>query len=109
MMFPIEILKKNSISEILHSIYRYNKKILLKIRNDYIYSHQSLRELQNIMNKFKKKKVNLPNISKELKKYQNVNLESIETYFNDMIDTILFLNKIRITELISQKHLIIYL
>ncbi len=36
------------------------------------------------MNKFKKKKVNLPNISKELKKYQNVNLESIETYFNDM-------------------------
>ncbi len=83
-MFPIEILKKDSISEMLNVIYEYNKKILLKIRNDYIYSHQSLREFQNIRNKFKKKKPNLPNISKEIGRYQTVDLELIKKYFSKM-------------------------
>lgn len=84
MIFPLKILKMDNISEILNAIYVYNKKIMLKFRNDFIYIHQALREYQNIMNKFKKKKPGLPNISKELKKYQTVNLELIETYFNNM-------------------------
>ncbi|KKN35817.1 hypothetical protein LCGC14_0779850 [marine sediment metagenome] len=83
-MFPIEILKKDSISEMLNAIYEYNKKILVKIRNDYIYIHQALREYQNIKNKFYKKKPNLANISKELGRYQTVDLELIKKYFSKM-------------------------
>ncbi len=83
-MFPIEMLKKNNISEVLDTIYEYNKKILLKIRNDYTYIHQALREYQNIKNKFFKKKPVLPNISKELGRYQTVDLELIKKYFSKM-------------------------
>ncbi len=84
MPFPLKILQLNNIPEILKAIYTYNKKILLKFRNDCMYIHQSLREYQNIMNKFKKKKTSLPNISKDLQKYRNVNFELIEKYFLEM-------------------------
>ncbi len=68
----------------MNEIYSHNKKILKKIRDDYLYITQALREFQNLMNKLNKRKNRLSNVSKELRAYQKVTPEQLEKYFNKM-------------------------
>ena len=96
MTFPIDILKKNNILEILNAIHIHNSNILLKIRTSYLYIAQSLRTYQNILNKFNKRKNRLPNISKELREYQRADPKQLEKYFVNIVFKIYSFVNIRI-------------
>lgn len=84
MTFPIDILRKNSISEILKEIYSHNKTILKKIRDNYLYITKALREFQNMMNQLNRTRNRIANVSRELREYQTVAPEQLEKYFKKM-------------------------
>ena len=84
MTFPIDFLRKSDILEILSEIYSYRKKILEDIRNNYLYLPQALRQFQDMMNKLKKKKNSLSDVSKEVKAYRKVEPEQLNKYFVKM-------------------------